>query len=132
MINFEYYNEQTGEKLGVNLPSNESNSAEKEKSAIYYVDYYSENLLDWTSTKTYEEIIKAYESGKNVVARSTVEAQNFEGVEIEAQTRLIRLHKITPQTIEFTDIDFKDGIMEATKVTHTIDNIITITSLDVH
>ena len=133
MINFEYYNEQTGEKFNVNLPNNEeSNDNKKEKSNVFYIDYYSENLLDWTSTKTYKEIIKAYEDDKNVIARSTVEAQNFEGVEIEAQTRLLRLHKVTSETVEFIDVDFKDGNMEATKVTHTIDNIITVRSLVVH
>lgn len=133
MINFEYYNEQTGEKLGVNLPNSEENNGnKKEKSNIFYIDYYSENLLDWTASKTFNEIIEAYEDDKNVVARSTVEAQNFEGVEIEAQTRLLRLHKITSERVEFIDVDFKDGDMETIKVTHTIDNIITIRSLVVH
>lgn len=133
MINFEYYNEQTGEKLGVNLPNSEENNGnKKEKATIFYIDYYSENLLDWTASKTFNEIIEAYEDGKCVVARSTVEAQDFEGTAVEAQTRLIRLHKITPQAVEFTDIDFKDGDMEAIKVTHTIDNMITIRSLVVH
>ena len=123
MMNFEYYNSFTGEQFHVNSPDADG--------IVFYVDYTTTDLYNWTANHTAEEILKAYESGKLVLARSSIEATRFEGTPIEAQTRILHLNKMTEAQIEFFDADFKDGVLEVLKLTHKLTGEIMVNSIDV-
>lgn len=124
MMKFEYYNSLTGEQFHVN-----SHDADE---IIFYVDYTTTDLQNWTANHTVEEIFKAYEAGKLVLARSSIEATRFEGTLIEAQTRILHLNKMTDAQVEFFDADFKDGVLEVLKLTHKLTGEITVNSIDIH
>lgn len=125
MMKFEYYNALTGEQFHVNSHDVDGDEI------IFYVDYTSTDLQNWTANHTTGEILGAYKDGKLVLARSSVEATKFEGTPIEKQTRILHLNKITDDQIEFFDADFKDGVLEVLKLTHKFTGEITVNSIDI-
>ena len=130
-MKIDYSNEQ-GEFLTLDL-SNQKEPTIIMNPQVYYVNYTpNPDMLTWTCDHTFDQILELYNANKNVVARGTVGDFEFEGMQIPAQTRLFRLHKIMADRIEFTDTEFTDGTMETLILRHTNTEEITVRSLDVH
>lgn len=127
MSNFNYYNSETGESFSACIGDDA-----KIGGALYYVDYESSDFLNWTSVTTFDDIIDAYNSGETIIARIEANGQNENGTIFDNVTALFNISKITPEKIEFTNTDFDNGYLNTIKITHTLNNEITVNSLTVH
>ena len=105
-------------RIGSDLDVEPENN--KPVSAVKYIDYNSDDHLNWTSSGKYEDIANAFKNNGVVIAR----------IPYGNAVWYFTIREVNPDYVEFFHVNFDNGYVSIYKIKHNSDDTITVTSID--